>query len=85
MYFDPISPVAVIYWLGGLRTGCWLFGLNWSLEHRRKTLLRRGLEFGAAWEDDQLVRRGLTPEEVVDELLAIEIEMWQSQRNRSAE
>ncbi len=30
----------------------------------------------ARWEDDQLASRGLGPEEIVDELLAIEIEMW---------
>jgi hypothetical protein len=41
---------------------------------------RRGLDFrAAAWETDELQRRGLDSEAVVDELLAIEIEMWQRQ------
>jgi hypothetical protein len=34
------------------------------------------LEFLSIWETEQLAARGLGPEEIVDELLAIEIEMW---------
>jgi hypothetical protein len=55
-------------------------GPEWSLEHRRPAVERRGMEFRADWETRQLEVRGLTPEAVVDELLAIEIEMWQSMR-----
>lgn len=86
MYFDPVSPVAAIHWLNGLRTGVSFYGLDWSFVHRQRAVERLGLEYcAAAWEDGQLVRRGLTSEAVVDQLLAIEIEMWQSQRSRIAE
>src|SRR5438105_562216 len=77
MYFAPVEPRTVIDWLSGLRTGCSLAGLEWSTEHRRQALERRGLELTAAWEDQQLAARGLGAEAIVDALLAIEIEMWQ--------
>jgi hypothetical protein len=76
MYLDPVSPKVCIDWLAGLRGGCSLFDLHWSIESRWRVLEARGLELGARWEDDQLARRGLDPEAIVDELLAIEIEMW---------
>src|SRR4051812_43931396 len=78
MYFAPVEPTAVIHWLSGLRTGCALASLEWEPEHRRPALERRGLELRASWEDEQLRDRGLGPEAIIDELLAIEIEMWQS-------
>jgi hypothetical protein len=77
MYFAPVEPVAVEHWLDGLRTGCSLAGLRWSPEDRRPALERRGLELTAAWEVEQLSARSLGPEAIVDELLAIEGEMWQ--------
>jgi hypothetical protein len=77
MYFSPVEPVAVEHWLAGLRTGCSLAGLEWSPEDRRPALERRGLELTAAREIEQLAARGLEPEAIVDELLAIEVEMWQ--------
>ena len=51
-------------------------GLDWSLACRRPALQSRGLETLAKWETDQLRERGLSDEGIVDELLAIEIEMW---------
>ncbi len=77
MYFRPVEPKVVEDWLSGLRVGCSLAGLEWSPEDRRPALERRGLESLAAWETEQLTGRGLGPEAVVDELLAIEVEMWQ--------
>jgi hypothetical protein len=77
MYFTSIEPRTVIDWLSGLRTGCTLAGLEWSPEDRRPVLERRGLEFTSAWENGQLAARGLSPEAIADELLAIEIEMWE--------
>jgi hypothetical protein len=53
-----------------------LVGLEWSPDHRRPARERRGLEIMAAWETEQLAGRGLGPEAIVDELLAIEVEMW---------
>ena len=76
MYFNPIEPVAFEHWLNGLHIGCSLAGLEWSPEDRRPALKRRGLELLSIWETEQLAARGLGSEEIVDELLAIEIEMW---------
>jgi hypothetical protein len=76
MYFSQVEPNRVEGWLFGLRTGCSLVGLEWSPEHRRPALERRGLVLMASMETEQLAARGLGPEAIVDELLAIEIEMW---------
>jgi hypothetical protein len=76
MYFDPVEPLTVEHWLSGLRTGCSLAGLEWSPDHRRSALERRGLELVATGETEQLAGRGLGPGAIVDELLAIEIENW---------
>jgi hypothetical protein len=85
MYFQPVAPVAVIHWLNGLRVGFAFAGLEWSQEYRRLAVERRGLKFrAAAWETQELQERGLCPEAVADELLAIEIEMWQSLRGDGA-
>lgn len=82
MYFDPVEPRTVIHWLHGLQTGASLAGLEWDPEHRRPALERRGLELTAKCEDEQLEARGLGPEAIVDELLAIEIEMWREAGER---
>jgi len=76
MYFQPVNPKVVEDWLSGLRTGCSIAGLEWSPEDRRGALERRGLELMACWETAQLAAHGHGPEVIVDELLAIEIEMW---------
>ena len=39
-----------------------------------------GLEVRACWNEDELEKRGLSPQQVVDELLAIEIERCEAQR-----
>lgn len=84
MYFTPINPQSAIDWLSGLRVGCALAGLEWSPEIRRPALERRGLELRAAWEDAQLAARGLGPDAIVDELLSIEIEMWEQANGPTA-
>jgi hypothetical protein len=77
LYFSRIEPSALIDWLNGFRAGCSIVGLEWSPASRRQVVERRGLEFSAAaWETEQFQERGLRDEQIVDELLAIEIEMW---------
>ncbi len=81
MYFLPVGPIAVTHWIHGLRAGFSFAGLEWSADHRRTAVERRGLEFHiGASEVPQLRERGLTDQAIADELLAIEIEMWKSQR-----
>ena len=81
MYFLPMVPSSAIHWIHGLRTGFSFAGLEWSPEHRRPAVERRALCFRAATNEvSELQERGLSDEAIIDELLAIEIEMWQSQR-----
>jgi hypothetical protein len=65
-------------WLAGLRVGASLADLDWSPEQRLPLLQARGLELQATWETAQLRERGLSEAAIVDELLAIEIEMWKN-------
>ena len=81
MYFMPVEPIAVNHWIHGLHIGCSLVGLEWSVRFRQAAVERRGLTFSAAGETHELEQRGLSPEEVVHELLSIEIEMWESHRD----
>lgn len=76
MYFSPVEPNVVIHWLLGVRIGLMANGIDWSPDDRRAIVEARGLRFGASWEADQLADRGLSPEQVVDELLSIEVEQW---------
>mgnify|MGYP001438342243 CR=1 FL=1 len=80
MYFRPIGPMAVIHWASGLYTGLSLWGVVEESKHRDAAVERRGLEARACWNEDDLEKRGLTPAEIADELLAIEIERWEAHR-----
>lgn len=83
MYFMPVGPVAATHWIHGLRIGCTFVGLQWSPEHRRPAVEKRGIPYFVAMsETKELKRRGLSPEAIVDELLSIEIEMWESHREQ---
>jgi hypothetical protein len=85
MYFDPIEPSVVEDWLTGLRTGVSIFGLDWSTEHRQNALTPRGLELNATKSEASDLRvRGLSPLDIVKELLSIEIDMWKSHRSSIA-
>jgi hypothetical protein len=79
MYFRPIDAVAVRHWINGLHAAVGFLGVHWSPELRTEALKRRGLEhLATVGEEEELQRRRLTPEQIVHELLAIEIEMWQA-------
>lgn len=81
MYFRPIEPMSVIHWAGGLYTGLSLWGVTRESKHRDAAVERRGIEVRACWNEDDLEKPGLTPAEIVDELLAIEIESWEAHRS----
>ncbi len=81
MYLDRVEPQALVNFLNGMHTGLQAIGLRWNVDHRIAAVERRGLESSSAkWETEALEGRGLSPAQVVDELLAIEYEMWQAHR-----
>src|SRR5262249_37383088 len=75
--FRPVDPVAAVHWLHGLSDAVDWADLIFPREAHARAMVRRGLTEGIAAE--QLRERGLTPEQVVDEVLAIEIEAWESE------
>jgi hypothetical protein len=86
MWFQPIGAIAVEHFLFGLRFGIREWGgVFWSTQDRKAALDSRGLEEKAAFETHDLEQRGLSPTEIVDELLAIEIENWQAHRDALAQ
>ena len=86
MHFQPIDPVIVDHYLNALRTGIRVWGgVFWSPDHREPALHRRGLELTAMSEVPFFEQRGLSRAEIVDELLAIEIENWQAHRDGLAQ
>jgi hypothetical protein len=76
--FRPVDPVAAVHWLHGLSDAVDWADLIFPREAMARAMARRGLVEGTAAK--QLAEQGLTPEQVVDELLAIEIEAWESAR-----
>ena len=81
MYFMPVGPIVVNHWIHGLHIGCSLVGLEWSLQYRQLAVERRALTFSARGATHEREQRGLASEEIVDELLSIEIEMWEAHRD----
>jgi hypothetical protein len=84
MYIQPVNPEVLNHYLNGVRTGLACIGLEWSNTHRERALKPRRLELRSTGEEGQLAKRGLTTEQIVDELLAIEIDMWRSHREELA-
>ena len=81
MYFSPVDVSRVEHWLAGVRAGLAVAGIQWNTEFRRAPLSRRGLELMACFESSRLAERGMSEPEIVSELLEIEIEMWQANRD----
>jgi hypothetical protein len=81
MFFQPIGPIAMVHWLHGLHTGLDFWGVTWNDDYRAPALERRGLERKASLNVEDLEARGLPPAEIVQQILSIEIEMWESHRD----
>ena len=82
MYVHPCDVGHIVAWLNGVRAYEIFFGdplsrVHW-LELRRRAIEARG------WSDEargcwvEMQERGLSPEQVIDELLLIEIAVLQS-------
>jgi hypothetical protein len=76
MYFRPVDVVAAENFLNGFITGVASCGLEVPIEIRESTTLERGWKWYAARPVDDMRNRGLTEDQIIDEILTIEIAAW---------
>lgn len=77
MYIGKVDVDLTIAWLHGLQAGLAIYGYDErGLFVREKVLNRRGWECNAWHCSAQMMKRGMTPEAIIDETLIIEIEVW---------
>lgn len=78
MYFNPVTPEAVKYWLHGLQFGMGMAGVEWSHDALQAACARRGIELLATTNlIEELDRQGMSSDEIAMTLIEIEEEMWQ--------
>lgn len=78
MYFNPVTPEAVKYWLHGLQVGVHIAGVQCSDAAYRAACARRGIDLHATTNlIDALDRRGKSSDEIAIALIEIEGDMWQ--------
>lgn len=74
MFMHPTGEASAQNFLSGFGAACYAFGVTLSLEHRRQAAADRGWSFPSTGPAGQMRERGYTEAQVVDELIAIEIQ-----------
>jgi hypothetical protein len=75
MYFSPPTPETAAAWLHGIQVACEAAGIERSLALEEEACKARGLEFDAAGPIPKLQALGLPAEKIVDELIALKIDV----------
>ncbi|MHB1558572.1 MAG: hypothetical protein ACYC61_14035 [Isosphaeraceae bacterium] len=78
MYLGTVDVPSAETFLNGFLVGCFACGRDVPLEIREQVTIARGWTWSAARPIDEMRERGLTEEQVVDELFAIEIAAWEA-------
>jgi len=73
MYFGAVDVEAAMHFLNGVGLAVKAL-LGDNIEIRRQVLITRGWDANAMHPSQQMIDRGLTPADAVDEMLVIEIE-----------
>jgi hypothetical protein len=76
-FVHPLTIGGVEIYLSGFRAGCAACGAEIPKELRRKVLERRGWQRSAAGPVPQMQAKGMNDAAVLDELIEIEVELWQ--------
>jgi hypothetical protein len=76
-FVHPLEIGGVETYLAGFRAGCAAFGAELPPKLRASVLERRGWKRSAAGPVPQMKEKGMTDLAVMDELIEIEIELWQ--------
>src|SRR4051794_24912570 len=78
MYLGTVDGTTAETFLCGFRVGCLACGLDVPLEIRQQATTARGWRWEASGPVPEMRERGLSEEQIADELFAIEIAAWQS-------
>lgn len=78
MYLGTIDVPSADSFLYGFRVGCFACGRDLSLAVRERVTTAHGWEWSARGPIEEMRERGLSEEEIVDELFAIEISAWEA-------
>lgn len=70
MYLSPVTAHTAETYLAGFQTGCFASGIIWDY---REAGIERGWEMNAAGPVPEMQGRGLSDDEIIDELIAIHI------------
>lgn len=76
-FVHPLEVNNVEIYLSGFRAGAAAFGVEIPKDLRRKVLEKRGYQRSAAGPVPQMKAKGMTEPAMMDELIDIEIELWQ--------
>jgi hypothetical protein len=80
MYFGKVEVEAAVQFLNGFQVAVGaMCGFDRGRALREQVLRGRGWPWSAAHPFHEMLRRGMTPEAVIDELLVIEIEVVRRQ------
>ena len=74
---QPADVVAAKNFLSGFMTGCAACGLVVPHDFQERATIERGWLWSALRPIEEMREQGLTEEQIVDELLAIEISAWE--------
>jgi hypothetical protein len=78
MYLGTVDVPSAENFLNGFKVGCFACGRDVPLEVRARVTTKRGWVWSAKGPIEEMRERGLTEEEIVDELFAIEIAAWEA-------
>lgn len=76
-FVHPLDINAIETYLAGFRAGCAACGAEIPKELRRKVLEKRGYQRAAAGPVPQMKAKGMAELAIMDELIDIEVELWQ--------
>ena len=87
MYFGAIDVELASTFLAGLKIGASVMGglpFDGDYKPRRNAWESRGIKYEACGPAAELQELGLSPDEIVAQLIDVEIDVWTSLRNQAA-
>jgi hypothetical protein len=77
MYLGTVDVASAESFLNGFLIGCFACGLEVPLEIQEQATIERGWPWYASRPIPEMRERGLSEEQIVDELFAIQIAAWE--------